>query len=201
MFELYLLCLIIGGGLLAFSVFMGGDSDASGGADTDFSADADVHTDIHTDVATDADVHADSHSSADSVKFISLRNIIYFAAFFGLTGTVFTTFFDYSRLLVLALSIVVGAFAAVFGFKLMKYLKGSETGEAVDLNTLVGKQAMVSLPLSKENKGKIYLDVKGSTTELVALAEKDSLTDSFKIREKVCITRIENGIVYVSDNL
>lgn len=201
MLDLYLFCLIVGGGLLLFSILAGGHGDSG---EADASTDAAVHADLHpADFHTDVhDVHAangDNTGSADSVKFISLRNLIYFMAFFGLTGTIFNKFFDYPGWIDLLFAVFVGGIAAFFGFKLMRYLKRTETGEAVDIYQLIGKTATVSLPISKENRGKVYLTVKDGTTEVIAEMDPDSSVDVFKTREEVFITSVENGIVHVSD--
>ena len=71
--TLYWICLIVGGGLLVISTFLGGHHDASGdfdmdvGGDIDLGGDIDVGGDVDLggDLSVDADVDADVGMEAD----------------------------------------------------------------------------------------------------------------------------------------
>jgi hypothetical protein len=45
----------------------------------------------------------------------------------------------------------------IFGYKLFKYLKDSETGKGIETSDLKGKICKVTLPVKKEQKGKIIV--------------------------------------------
>lgn len=200
MFEVYLFSLIVGGGLLGFSLITGGDH----------SADVHGHFDLHSGDAHALDIHSD-HSithiesgkaeiqkadAADSVKLLSFRNGVYFTAFFGLTGTLLSLT-SILPILTALFSVGMGSFAGWFGYKLMKYLKSSESGESINLKDLVGKQALVTLNVSKDTKGKIQTQCKGQNIELAAQIDESSEIDTFKMRECVLITDIRNNIAYI----
>ncbi len=214
MFELYLFFLIFGGGLLGFSLLSGGDGGDSG--------DTHLHLDAHSDTGTDgghsieithsADIHTgiqpiggtDSHAiqhsdGADSVKFFSFRNGIYFSAFFGLTGTALELLaFNFVFTLVSAIS--MGTFSAYFGYKLMKYLKANESGEMMNIGNLEGKVATVTLPIHIGRKGKIQINFKGQTEEIAAEIADASDRTEFKLREKVLIYEIRNNTAFVIEH-
>lgn len=214
MFELYLFFLIFGGGLLGFSLLGGGDGGDSGDAHLHLDANTDSGTDvghsielthsadIHTDIqsTSGADSHAIQHSDgADSVKFLSLRNGIYFSAFFGLTGTALELLaINFVFTLVSAIS--MGTFAAYFGYRLMKYLKSSESGEMMNIGNLEGRVAIVTLPIHKGRKGKIQINFKGQTEEIAAEIADASDRTEFKFREEVLIYEIRNNIAFVIEH-
>ena len=211
MLELYLFCLIVGGGLLGFSLLTGGEhGDTEAHSELDFHADADVHSlEINTESSvTELDIHSDesisniqhteltNQNSLDSVKLISFRNIIYFMAFFGLTGSIFS-YLAFLPLITFFASTSMGIFSGWFGYKLMKYLKSSESGESLNLYDLKGKQAIVTININKNSKGKIQTQCKGQTIELIAMIDDSSDKEFFKTRDKVLITDIKNNIAFI----
>jgi len=213
MLSVYIACLLFGGILLAVSFIMGGGHDAS----TDVHGSLDIHsdTDIHASLSSGGgiDTHADightgevsSHAlesqqqdgdSGDAVKFISLRNIIFFIAFFGLTGTALELL-SVSGIITLLFSIVMGAFSAVTGYKFMKYLKSSESGEAINIYSLQGRTGKVIMNLSKEKQGKILIDAGNQSIEMRSLLAENTLEDELKYGDKVIIIEVKNNIAIV----
>lgn len=216
MFELYLGALIFGGGLLSLSLLFGGDSD---------SADADVHTDAHFDADVDADVDAGidveadvstdmeadtnthiAHGSSDTsvglsavAEFFSLRNGLFFLAFFGLTGVVFTLL-DYGSMMTLAYSLVAGTGSAFMGFKLMRYLRGSETGQALHLAETTGRTGTVVVGISRSAKGKIRILNAGSSTTMLAAVHDTAAADQFAVGEKVVVVRVIQNVAWVVES-
>ncbi len=88
----YVICFIVGGGLLAISTIFGHHTD------TDVDADIDVDFDADVDVGADLDVDADPDTihiehAADGVSlatWFSIRFLVYFTATFGAVGTILT---------------------------------------------------------------------------------------------------------------
>lgn len=210
MTEIYLFFLIIGGGLLTFSLLGGHDSDSSAHADTHIGIDTDHHIDVHSaDTAHSGEVSpTNTHSSitdyhnqsslSDNVKFLSIRNLTYFMAFFGLTGTILTLI-STAILWTFAAALSAGGFAAWYGYKLMKYLKTSETGQAINIKDLSGKKAIVTLPIKSGNKGKVQVYINGQTEEIPAVLAENAAKKEFNYREEVLITEVNNGIAYISE--
>lgn len=195
MLLFYLICLIVGGVLLGVSLFGGDSSEISEHSSLD-----DLHIDSHS-IEVTSHSEAPNHSdSIDAVKFFSLRNITYFFAFFGLTGTLLN-FLGSSQIFTFLASIFLGTISATTGYKLLKYLKSTETGDTFSLNELIGKTAVVSLPMNSGSRGKIVVEQNGQTFELPAEISKESLKGNFSARDNVIILEIinNNAIIIESD--
>ncbi len=98
MLTLYLVCLVLGGVLIAVSIFGGGD------ADVDVAADADVDL-------GEVDAETGGEGVVAAARFLSMRNLVFFLAFFGLAGTLLTLLQANSVATVLT-SVGLGALAA-----------------------------------------------------------------------------------------
>ncbi len=197
MLTFYFIFLIIGGALLGISLLTGTDSDfADDASHFDFDGDnSDVTIHDSPELYQDGSVN----DSADAIKLFSFRNLVYFAAFFGLTGTILTLMHS-STIISLISSLSLGAFSFIFGHKLMKYLKATETGQGINLKSLVGKQGFVSLPMKRGTFGKIILEQGGQTIELKAEIADVAESDSFKSHENVIIISINNNIAQIIDS-
>lgn len=221
MLELYIFTLIIGGGMLAFSAFSGGDF----GSDADVDANIDSHVDIDSDTHLEIDSHVDcdnpldaphaaiehiphsiesiNHSIApanqsgiDGIKLLSLRSLTYFSAFFGLTGTVMT-WIGSAFITTLLSAIFSGSVAAFFGYKLMAYLKSSESGQALNTTSFIGRKAKVIIPITPNKMGKILVEISGQNVELIAKITSPD-TDSFAPGDAVLIVSFSDNVAIVS---
>ena len=223
MFYIYLASLIFGGSLLAFSILFGGDHSDShidhhlniGDLGTDTALDAhnftsDIHSDIsdiHSDVS---DIHSDIttshsdiqqhivHDAGSAVSFVSFRNFVFFSAFFGLTGVVLDLLaipFFWG----LIGSLALGSFAWVSGYKFMKYFKASETGKSIDIYSLKGKSAVVTIKVSKAKNGKVFVNAGSEKFEMQARLSSISKRDEINAREEVLIIDIRNNILYIDE--
>lgn len=203
MLTLFLVCLIIGGGLLAFSLLSGthdsSNLDHTGDfhMDSNFNGEGDIHTEGHFSLEpTSAHIELHNFEAAETVKFFSLRNFIYFLTFFGLTGTLLTLL-EINSIVTLLSSIGIGVLSYVFGYKLMKYFKTSETGEIVNVYSLIGRTGKVELDIIGANKGKILVNFGGRLIELIAMKSEAVENDSLKSGDEVLITDIQNNIAIV----
>jgi len=167
--------------------------------------------DAETGIATPTDIHAGGHDIAhtgdvntevqgqnvgEAFKFISLRSLIFFTAFFGLTGSVLTWLTIGSALTFLS-AIGMGSFASVLTHKLMNYFKRTESGESIDLKQLEGHSAQVVIPPTKSGKGKIMLEAHGQRHVLLALVDADSEKETFPPNAWVLILRVEGQLAYI----
>lgn len=217
MFYIYLASLIFGGSLLAFSlIFGGGDGDShvdhhlgDGDSDFDFSTDHDTHhlisgvkaetSIIESSLSESSQIqHHIVHDAGSAVSFLSFRNFTFFTAFFGLTGTIFD-FLSMPFLLGLIGSLAIGSFAWVFGYKLMKYFAANETGMAINLDNLKGKNAVVTLRIAKDRTGKIFVSTGAEQIELPARLSSISQKEEFKPREEVMIIDIKSNVAYIDE--
>jgi hypothetical protein len=185
MLTIYLVCLMFGGVLLAVSILAG----AYGEVDHAMDADADHGFDLH---ATD---HGEGLAAA--IKFLSFRNIVFFLAFFGLTGTVLT-WIKIPALMTPFVAVGMGWFAAAFGQKVMTYLKKTESGAEINLQDLEGLKARVVVNVSKSQRGKISVIANDRWLQLLAVVADEESKDEFKFGENVTIIKVENGVVHVA---
>ncbi|TSA87235.1 hypothetical protein FNU79_04950 [Deinococcus detaillensis] len=168
---LYLFCLIVGGGLLAFSVIGGHDHDFSGGG------------------GADADAGAE-HGLGEVASYFSLRAIISFVAFFGLGGLA-ARGLGLGGLTQLGFALIcgllVGAFAAV-ALRLAR-TRGETDTHASKLEGRVGK-VLVAPALGR--LGKVEVTVAGQTEQMLARSDDPLLPGA-----SVIVIGIAGGVLDV----
>jgi membrane protein implicated in regulation of membrane protease activity len=161
MVPLYLFCLIVGGGLLLFSLLghhEGGGADAhaevDARADTDTDAGPATHLGHETDIASD---------------FLSIRSLVYLLSGFGATGLLLETLTDASAGTAMVWSLATGLVAALAAAVVYGWLKRSESGRMPDTSDyLVGLSAQVVLPVLDQRRGKVRVIAAGREIELLA---------------------------------
>ncbi len=169
MASLYLICLIIGGGLLLFSLF---------GSDADTHADSglDVHTDggaldAHVDHGVDHD-HDLHHWGAEwgiAKEFLSVRTLFYFLAAFGATGFLLETFTPASTVMAAVWALVTGLLAALMAAAIYWGVRSTESGIVPEGHDhLVGLPAQVVIPVVNSRRGKVRVISGGREVELLA---------------------------------
>lgn len=161
MLPLYLFALIIGGGLLVFSLIAGhGDAD---GMEADADADADVTADAH------ADVDGDGVDWIALQSFLSIRTLLYLLAGFGATGTLMELLTAASPGIAFIWAALTGIIAAIIATSIYAWVRGSDSGEVpTDPDYLVGATARVVLPVVHGRRGKILALHAGREVELLA---------------------------------
>ncbi|HQV31807.1 MAG TPA: DUF1449 family protein [Calditrichia bacterium] len=201
LFNLYLLCLVTGGLLIAVTLFTGGDD----AAEADLGGDVDTDVDFDGDVDVDADMDADFHGDApdaghavEGLRFLSLRNIIFFVAIFGLTGTLLSLL-GTIQLITLPLAIVMGGAAASVQHRLLNYLLGSQVGETTSVDSLVGHKAIVLIDIARGQRGKIRLDSQGQTLQLLADLSDTAGKEHFSVGDEVLIVEVARQIALVAE--
>jgi membrane protein implicated in regulation of membrane protease activity len=218
---IYISAFVIGGILLGASLFLGGhdtDADADVDADAhvdldahmDLDADADVDVDVEADVDADADADADAHVDGDGdlhfdgshgvslsdfwIPFLSIRFWVFFLCFFGVTGIVLTLLALAGKwgTLITALSMgIVTGFAAAF---VIQRLKKAEVGLAVTEEEFRGKEAKVLLPIEPESRGKVRLEMRGQTVDLIATVDGDRPVEKGRT---VLVIDLKEGVALV----
>jgi hypothetical protein len=144
MFMLYLFALIVGGGLLLFSLF--GDSDGH-----------------------DTHVSGDAGHPGDAGHWFTLRSAIYFLFVFGGVGSILSrTWHAATAPLVFALSLVaaLGVGAAVSAA--FKYLRTTDSGTRDSDDSFIGLPGQMILPFGGGGTGKVLVSRGDRTFELLA---------------------------------
>ena len=159
MLPFYLFALIVGGGLLAFSLLLGG-----GETETDASL---SDAELDTPMAVDHDGAGGDWMVLQSV--LSLRTLIYLLAGFGATGTLLEILTDAGPTVSLLWAVVTGLAAAATATAVYGWVRGSDSGEvSQDPDYLVGVTARVLLPVVQGHRGKIVAIQGGREVELLA---------------------------------
>ena len=145
MFSLYVFSLIVGGGMLLFSLFGGHDGDGHG------------------------HVGHDTHGH-DAFKFFSLRTLTYFLFAFGGVGAILSRSWSWAAApVVLVVAMIAGlavggAVSLTFG-----YLRRTESGARESEESFVGLTGRVTVPISAgSGMGKVLVERGGRTFELMA---------------------------------
>lgn len=169
MMSLYLFALILGAGLLAFSLF-GGDADA--------------------DASDLADV--------DALKWLSLRGLSYFAFVFGGVGAVLTFFWHTATAPIIA-GLATGAALGVSAIvnSTFRYLKRTESGDRGSDDTFIGLTGRVTLPFGASGAGKVLVARADRNFELIARPFDDAHGDP-ATWQQVIVVEMQRGTALVT---
>lgn len=204
MFTIYLACLIFGGILLGASLLsFGGNESGADSHDISHDTDLDASTDIshHGSISKPDIDHSINNISKtgfakDAAQFFSFRNLVFFLAFFGLTGSLFS-WMNYGGILVFLASLGMGSFSYYFGYNLMKYLRNSETGAEINIRELIGKIGVTGLPISKDKAGKVIVTIGSFSREYSAKLSESSSYDFIKQRENILVIDIVDNCLII----
>ncbi|MEL7224214.1 MAG: hypothetical protein AAF810_15145 [Cyanobacteria bacterium P01_D01_bin.36] len=221
--SVYWFCLTIGGAFVALSLVGGGDllDDVDIDADADFDIDADAGFDVdagfdaEADADFDADVDADGDVQIDTdVELLhvarkrkqvpawlsilmSFKFWTFGGFFFGLTGLVLGATNPELGVLIVAIALIMGIVcggALVSALRFLKYRKVDSLVRNEDFSGLVGT---VELPFDKNSKGKVFLEVGGSTLHLIARTDE---AVNFQVGDRVLVVgRSQNRLWVVAD--
>ncbi len=200
LFAIYVGCLVFGGSLVTLSLFADHDTDA------DMDADLDVDVDMDCDVELDADLDADHDFSAPTsvdvgdalwLPFLSLRFYLFFAAFFGLTGTVLDGLSLSNSLVTLGTALGIGFTCGYVASRMVQVLRSNKVSGHVDPERdYAGRQGTVLLDVTPSEPGQVRIDVKGSSIDLPAEAIDGS---TFTRGSKVIVVKYENQLLKVAE--
>lgn len=178
---LYLFSLIVGGVLLGASILLGGhdsDLDADGDADVDLDLDADADADVDLDLDADADADVDKdfgHGDAAGFlyTFLSMRFWVFFLAFFGLTGIILDGLDLTNPWVGLALALLMGSGSGFTAVTAIRKLGSDKDSRVITSKDYVGKTARVLVPFEGEGMGKVRVDIRGNSIDLLASGLED----------------------------
>ncbi len=207
---IYLASAIFGGSFLIPMVLGGLATDTEFGADADFDVDTDfeIDADFDTDFEIDADLSdaASGHHLPDSIgqgfsaadaivgSLLSFRSVVFFAAFFGLTGLLLGAL-GYGFLLTLVTAAVLGAVAAVANSAVFGLLKASESSSQVTDRSLLGRRGVVTVPIANGQRGRVRIDLGGQPQYVSAAALSDG--DTFDAGHPVTVVQLEDSVALV----
>ena len=192
---IYVATFVLGGILLASSLFLGSndaDSDVDAGpdldhdvdmdmdADVDMDLDADVDADMDLDADADADMDHDVDADADHdvgggvdvsdfwLPFLSVRFYVFFMCFFGLTGLVFWYLYRSAPWISLTAASVMGVISGFSAAFIIQRLKKSSVGTSMSPKDFKGLEADVLLGIEEGGRGKVRAHLQGQSIDFIA---------------------------------
>ena len=177
--NLYFYCAVVGGAFLVLQtvlmLFAGGDADV----------DTDVDMDVDVDVDSGVDVHGAEHvgDAGDAfVKLLSLKTIVAFLTFFGLTGLAcLDGGVDSTWTFVASVGAGLVAFYLVAWLMAMLWKLRSEGNE--DLRNAIGTEGKVYLrvPGKHQGIGKVTVHVQGRKITRKAVTGGDEIPTGTRV--------------------
>jgi len=120
---------------------------------------------------------------------LSVRFWTFFLAFFGLTGVVLDGFgLVSSAILAALLSVAMGTFAGGTAVWVMRRMRSDEANSAATMQDYVGKTGRVLVGFGPGRTGKIRLEVRGSTIDLIAAPIEER---AFAPQEEVIVVEMD----------
>lgn len=188
MLGLYLFAMVVGVGLVLFSVVAGVDSDAS---DIDLGSDVDADLDIDVE-------HAGLMASMGDLALglFRPRNLTFLLAAFGTTGTLLSLAgTPDAATFLLASSMGVGAWLLTHA--VFTWLRRTDSAiDALSDRDLEGAIGTVTLPITPGHRGRITIVVAGRQTYLTARLE-DSIDRQLPVGTEVLIRHTDGGVAEV----
>lgn len=189
MLGLYLFAMIVGVGLLLFTIVLGGDHDAPE-ADLDFDAEAEVELESG---------HGEGLGSGVGDLVLGLfrpRNLTFLLASFGTTGTLLTLART-GEALTLPLAIGMGVAAWLASHGVFTWLRRTDSGiDALDDRDLEGTIGIVTLPITPGGRGRITVEAAGRQAYLTARLSGE-VERALPVGTEVLIRRTEGGVAEV----
>ena len=132
-----------------------------------------------------------------AAQWLSFRNLIFFIAFFGLTGTVLS--------LVSSSAVIAGMGAAGMGLmastlshRVFQYLRQTESGEGLQDSDLQGLRGQVAVTTSRASKGKISIVANDRTLQMLAITAEEASREEYHPGETVTIVKVEGGLAHIA---
>lgn len=167
----------------------------------DFDLDVDVDSDVDVDLGADVDVDGGGDWSGSALHLVgalfSFRSLVFFAAFFGLTGLLLS-WLDANAVLALVLAVAIGLFAAFINVKLMDYLKRTSVSSQLKDTKIAGNVARVVVPISPASRGKVSVDLDGQVLSLTAMPYNKRHDDAYEVGDNVVVVEVKNGSALVT---
>jgi membrane protein implicated in regulation of membrane protease activity len=173
MLWVYLAALIVGAGTLLLQAVLGHDADGD------------------TDLAHDTD---QDHDAGGASLLFSARFWIFLSLAFGLSGALLTLFRLAGPTLIFVLAAGSGLLAGLLAAWVIRSLKRGQVSGVPGADEAVGRIAEVLIPCEQGRIGKVRLQLRGQTMDLLARGGDEAIGAG----SKVVIEDIEGGIARVS---
>ena len=188
---LYLAALIIGLGTILVQLFMGGDGDA----EVDAHGAEGFSPDVDHDLGADAGGHGHHELDAGFLPiFLSLRFWIFGLLAFGMVGSVLHYLHLAAPLLTAVVATVMGLGSGALASWVFRALNRQAVTSGSSDSDAVGHVGKVLIRVGKHERGKVRIQLKGQTLDLLATTEDADITEG----ELVLIEEMRDGQAHVS---
>lgn len=189
--TVYIICLIVGGGLLLLSSVFTSQADTG-----DFSLEHGTPDASFDHGGADFD-HAHGHhpSSLSLATWFSMQFLIYFVAVFGLVGTTLTYGSSLSSAVVLVTAMVAGIVVGQAVHQAFRYLKKTGQGSEIAIADFLNKPARVTVTIAPPRHGEVAVPLHSGERFVSAVAKRPD--DSFRAGDSVVVVSFSNGVAEV----
>lgn len=188
---IYLAALVIGVGVIAVQLLFAGKGDV----EMDVDADIDIDADMDVDADADGDHGHVAHGDAGFLPILlSVRFWTFGLLAFGMVGTLLHVFRWASPWTTPFIALAMGIASGLLASLTFRALSRAETSSAAGSRDAVGQVGRVLLPVSKESRGKVRIELRGQTIDLLATTDEEDLADG----ELVMIESLEGSTARVS---
>ena len=190
----YLFALVVALGVLLLQIVMGG---RGGGHHTDFGHAVHMHAGGghgHAGHTHGQKPAADEGETAFWTLFLSFRFWIFAALGFGLSGSLLHVFALAHPIVTLFIASGAGLASGLFASMAFRMLRRGSAGTEARSSVAVGKMGRVVVPCGKGLTGQIRVELAGSSVDLMATTDDDSISKG----EPVLVEDLREGIAHVS---
>lgn len=191
MMTVYIICLAVGGALVALAALGGLD-----GVDFDSEFDADVNLENRSRESKNKPrLNTKSPGFRLRLPFGSLRFWTFGVCCFGLTGIILSILNPALTLtFVNTVAVAIGVLCGTIIVWTFDILRSQEVNSLVQSHDLIGLSATVEIPFNRNSRGKVRLNVMGSNLYLMAMTEENQ---EFSPGDGVFIVAMEKNRVWV----
>ena len=190
MLSVYLFCTLVGGLLVALSAFGGLD-----GVDFDNDFDADLEFRDSPQEEKQIRITAKTSKRRLWLPFFSFKFWSFGTCFFGLAGLLLWAVQPtMAPLISTIIALAFGIFCGTSMASAMRALKEAKIDSLARTSDLIGLSGIVEIPFDKNSRGKVRLNVKGSTVAFGAFTEENK---EFSVGAKAFVVGVENNRLWV----
>lgn len=205
---IYTLCLGIGGTFVLLSA-LGGLDGADFAADFDAEVDADFEAEVDAEAetaiapqgnATFDEVDLGTHAGSAPIRrrwspFLSLRFWTFALCFFGLTGLLVSWVQpDLAGGIVVMIALLMGLLCGTAAAVALRSLSRTSVSSLTRPEDLTGQLGTVEIPFDANSRGKVRLNIRGSTVGFFALTQEQR---AFQPGDAVLVVGLENNKLWV----
>ncbi len=175
--TIYWVCFLIGGVFVALAVVGGVD-----GVEFEFEPDTDIDLSDKGDGRTSTSTPPRFRSSKRGFTLFDVVTSFKFwtfgLCFFGLTGLVLSHLrVSLSPLVVVVIAVAMGLLAGTAMSSILLSLRRRHADSLIRSDDLIGLTGTVEIPFDATSRGKVRLEVKGTSRDFVAMTDHPSLLD------------------------